>query len=58
MAKFKEIKTQKIWDITNSEHLKHFRKNPRFEEIKEEKKVETRIKKEIVSIDKKKEATL
>jgi hypothetical protein len=38
MAKFREKKTGRVWDITNSEHLKHFRANPRFEEIKEAKK--------------------
>lgn len=35
MAKFKNKKTGRVWDITNAEHLKHFRSNPRFEEIKE-----------------------
>lgn len=38
MAKFKNKKTGRVWDITNAEHLKHFRINPRFKEVKEEKK--------------------
>lgn len=38
MAKFKEEKTGRVWDITNTEHLKHFRANPRFKEIKEVRK--------------------
>lgn len=38
MAKFKNKKTGRVWDITNPEHLKHFRSNPRFEEVKKEKK--------------------
>lgn len=38
MAKFIEKATGRVWDITNSEHLKHFRINPRFKEVKEEKK--------------------
>lgn len=49
MAKFKNKKTGRVWDITNAEHLKHFRSNPRFEEIKdkkENKKVENQPKKE------------
>lgn len=48
MAKFKNKKTGRVWDITNSEHLKHFRTNPRFVEIKEvkEKKVANPPKKE------------
>ncbi len=37
MAKFKNKKTGRVWDITNAEHLKHFRSNPRFEEVKEKK---------------------
>ena len=39
MAKFKNKKTGRVWDITNAEHLKHFRSNPRFEEVKEKKVV-------------------
>ncbi len=38
MAKFKEKATNRVWEVTNAEHLKHFRANPRFEEIKEVKK--------------------
>lgn len=38
---FREKKTSRVWYITNAEHIKHFRSNPRFEEIKESsKKVE------------------
>lgn len=37
MAKFKNKKTGRVWDISNAEHLKHFRSNPRFEEVKEKK---------------------
>lgn len=37
MAKFKNKENGRVWEITNAEHLKHFRKNPRFVEIKEEK---------------------
>ena len=39
MAKFKNKKTGRVWDISNAEHLKHFRSNPRFEEVKEKKVV-------------------
>ncbi len=48
MAKFREKKNGRVWEITNAEHLKHFRTNPRFEEIKEvkEKKVAKPPKKE------------
>lgn len=48
MAKFKNKETGRVWDITNAEHLKHFRANPRFEEIKDvkEKKVVKSSKKE------------
>lgn len=46
MAKFKNKKTGRVWDITNTEHLKHFRSNPRFEEVKKNKKVENQSKKE------------
>ena len=35
MAKFKNKETGRVWDITNAEHLKHFRSNPRFEDIKQ-----------------------
>lgn len=37
MIKFKEKKTGRVWTVSNAEHIKHFRFNPRFEEIKEEK---------------------
>ena len=53
MAKFKEKKTGRVWDITNAEHLKHFRSNPRFEEIKEVKKVKENKKVEDTTKDKK-----
>ena len=47
MAKFREKKNGRVWEITNAEHLKHFRSNPRFEEVKEKnKKVENQPKKE------------
>lgn len=35
MIKFKEKETGRVWTVSNAEHLKHFRSNPRFEEIKE-----------------------
>ncbi len=44
MAKFKNKETGRVWDITNAEHLKHFRSNPRFEEIKEKKQVVRKLK--------------
>lgn len=41
MIRFKEKKTGRVWTISNAEHIKHFRSNPRFVEIKESsKKVE------------------
>lgn len=43
MAKFIEIATGRVWDITNAEHLKHFRINPRFKEVKEEKKEQKKV---------------
>lgn len=35
MVDFKEKATGMIYHISNPEHLKHFRANPRYEEIKE-----------------------
>ena len=52
MAKFKNKETGRVWDITNAEHLKHFRSNPRFKEIKEDKE-----NKKVVKVDKKEEQT-
>lgn len=46
MAKFREISTGRVWDITNNEHLKHFRANPRFEEIKDKKNKSNKSKEE------------
>lgn len=46
MAKFRNKSTGRVWEISNTEHLKHFRANPRFEEVKENKKVEKQPKKE------------
>lgn len=46
MSKFKNKKTGRVWDITNAEHLKHFRSNPRFEEVKEKKVVKSPKKEE------------
>lgn len=46
MAKFREKKNGRVWDISNAEHLKHFRSNPRFEEVKEKKVVKNSKKEE------------
>ena len=46
MKKFKEIKTGNIWYISNKEHIKHFLKNPRFEEVVEKSKKESKKSKE------------
>ena len=39
MSKFRNKENGCVWDITNEEHLRHFRSNPRYEEIKEVKKI-------------------
>lgn len=52
MIKFKEIKTGRVWSVSNVEHIKHFRSNPRFKEIKEEK-----IKKVVIPIEKEEKTT-
>lgn len=52
MIKFKEIKTGRVWTVSNAEHIKHFRSNPRFKEIKEDKE-----NKKVVKTDKKEEQT-
>lgn len=47
MVKFREKKNGRIWDISNEEHLKHFRSNPRFEELKNNENIKNKnIKKE------------
>jgi len=46
MIRFKEKKTGRVWSITNQEHIKHFRSNPRFEELKESSKKVDNSKKE------------
>lgn len=51
MAKFIEKATGRVWDITNAEHLKHFRINPRYKEVKETKEVKK------VEVPKKEEST-
>lgn len=35
MVNFREKATGMIYHISNGEHIKHFRANPRYEEIKE-----------------------
>lgn len=43
MVNFREKATGMIYHISNEEHLKHFRANPRYEEIKEVKKSPKKI---------------
>lgn len=45
MVKFREKKNGNVWHIQNEEHIKHFRSNPRFEEIKETKLVSKKVNK-------------
>ena len=44
MVKFREVKTGRVWYIHNPEHIKHFRHNPRFKEIVEKTKKESKPK--------------
>lgn len=36
MVKFKNKKTKEIWEAFDKEHIKYFKSNPNFEEVKSE----------------------
>lgn len=44
MVRFKELATGRVWSVSNAEHIKHFRANPRFKEIKVNKEVKKVVK--------------